>query len=1300
MKRACEKFKTAGSASSAKPDTYKQIAGSLPDLFIHAGIRPVKINFGWMKNLFSILLFLSFISHPTLAQLVPGFRYQAVMRAENGEIIKDQLIRLRLSILNGGEVVYTETHTDTTNSFGLTNLMIGEGLTTDDFSAVPWSEKELYLKIELDELGSGEYRDMGVSRLGSVPYALYSLNGKEGPQGIQGEQGVPGLPGENGEPGADGPQGERGIQGETGPAGPKGEKGDPGTGLSNRGAWKQDTSYHTGDYVFNRSSDNADINSMWILQSTGDYASALQPYIDPSHWVEFEAPKGEQGDPGPAGAPGTSLTNRGNWAAGIYNQGDYVSSESSASPSVNAIWFLKGSSSYNSTLKPSSDPSNWTELIGPRGDQGIQGLQGSQGIQGIPGTNGTNGTSLTNRGTWTSGTYNPGDYVSARSYASATINSIWFLKGSSSYNSSAQPYLDLSKWTELAGPPGTSSWIDGSGKVSTLNKVGIGTASPSSMLSIQGADTVLFEVKNQLGQTVFAVYDNGAALYVDAGKGGRGGFAVSGRTAAKGIAGDIMIVTPDSVRFYITDSTGVKGGRGGFAVSGRTPAKGSTGDFLSVTPRLTSVTFEDPLVKGGRGGFAVSGRTANKEISSPEFFKVTPDSTRVYVNESSAKGGRGGFAVSGRTPAKGSFNEYINIASGTSVDTVNSRATLLWYPRREAFLSGKVLVQSPDSVGKNSMATGYESKSIGEQSQALGYKAIARGRQSTAIGNNAVADRDYSFAFGYNPKANGISSFAFGYNAAANNSDAYAFGAGAVASGTGSFAFGSTGRDTLGNNTGVVTRAQGNYSFAIGQGSRSIGYGAISYGLNNTSTGDYSATLGIGNTSVNNYDFAQGYGSSASGGSSYANGFYCKSSGSYSFAYGMLAEATGFGSIAIGTPSTAGTIPNTVTGNTRASGYQSVAIGKGVESNSFASTVLGQQNYIPSGISATTWVATDPLFVIGNGNGITFVPSKALVRHNALTILKNARTGINTSAPGYTLEAYDDQNTPAVIVHYYNQSRGGISAFESQRVGLLTTSSGDDLVFGYVSNSSQDYFYNSFVERMRIDNSTGYVGINISNPQYSLDVKGRCRYISPGAGTTAGFWLANYGLTSKAFVGLTDDNGTYTGIYGAGAVGWGLIMDNNTGCIGIGVGTPTYRLELPNNSGISVGQGKAYAWPTYSDARVKLNQNEIEYGLEELLQLKPKRYLHYSSTFQNGELVLDKQSGRKDIGLVAQEVYSLIPEAVNRPADESKDLWTMDYEKIIPVLVKGIQEQQTEIDLLKKDNAEMKKRILELENKK
>ncbi len=47
---------------------------------------------------------------------------------------------------------------------------------------------------------------------------------------------------------------------------------------------------------------------------------------------------------------------------------------------------------------------------------------------------------------------------------------------------------------------------------------------------------------------------------------------------------------------------------------------------------------------------------------------------------------------------------------------------------------------------------------------------------------------------------------------------------------------------------------------------------------------------------------------------------------------------------------------------------------------------------------------------------------------------------------------------------------------------------------------------------------------------------------------------------------------------------------------------------------------------------------------------------------------------------MAQEVYGVIPEAVNTPQDETSDLWSMDYEKLVPVLIKAIQDQQNLIE--------------------
>ena len=59
---------------------------------------------------------------------------------------------------------------------------------------------------------------------------------------------------------------------------------------------------------------------------------------------------------------------------------------------------------------------------------------------------------------------------------------------------------------------------------------------------------------------------------------------------------------------------------------------------------------------------------------------------------------------------------------------------------------------------------------------------------------------------------------------------------------------------------------------------------------------------------------------------------------------------------------------------------------------------------------------------------------------------------------------------------------------------------------------------------------------------------------------------------------------------------------------------------------------------------------------------------------------------------MAQEVHEIIPEAVSRPEDETKELWALDYNKLVPVLVKAVQEQHQEIESLKTRIQALKKR--------
>jgi len=94
----------------------------------------------------------------------------------------------------------------------------------------------------------------------------------------------------------------------------------------------------------------------------------------------------------------------------------------------------------------------------------------------------------------------------------------------------------------------------------------------------------LFEVKNNLGQTVFAVYNEGVRVYVgDGEKGVKGGFAIGGFDGSKQEPQEYLRVTSDSTRIYVKNPAR-KGVKGGFAIGGFDGSKGETGNYLNITP--------------------------------------------------------------------------------------------------------------------------------------------------------------------------------------------------------------------------------------------------------------------------------------------------------------------------------------------------------------------------------------------------------------------------------------------------------------------------------------------------------------------------------------------------------------------------------------------------------------------------------------------------------------------------------------------------------------------------------------------
>ena len=106
-----------------------------------------------------------------------------------------------------------------------------------------------------------------------------------------------------------------------------------------------------------------------------------------------------------------------------------------------------------------------------------------------------------------------------------------------------------------------------------------------------------------------------------------------------------------------------------------------------------------------------------------------------------------------------------------------------------------------------------------------------------------------------------------------------------------------------------------------------------------------------------------------------------------------------------------------------------------------------------------------------------------------------------------------------------------------------------------------------------------------------------------------------------------------------------------------------------------------------ADLKLKTNVQDMQVGtLGQVLRLRPKTYRYLASASSNA---LSLPTGDQ-VGFVAQDVarYSrnLVTEVTVPSAEKGKPdekFLSVDYIKVVPLLVKALQEQQAQIDALK-----------------
>ena len=387
--------------------------------------------------------------------------------------------------------------------------------------------------------------------------------------------------------------------------------------------------------------------------------------------------------------------------------------------------------------------------------------------------------------------------------------------------------------------------------------------------------------------------------------------------------------------------------------------------------------------------------------------------------------------------------------------------------------------------------------------------------------------------------------------------------------------------------------------------------------------GNYSFAAGNGTIASGENSVAMGTSATAEGISSLAIGINTNASGLYSMAFGPQSIASADFSTAIGATAIASGHGSTSIGITsKAIAKFSIAIGENVTANSLRSISLGSYNDPIVQAPNNEWTLTDPLLIVGNGPDFTDIK-------NAFVIGKNGHVYIDPS----------------------NKSNGTLGG-NSLMFGDYHLS-GEGINSKRTANENQDGldFYTASNIRMSITNS-GNIGINNTTPTVPLSFA-----------ATTGPKISLYSGTANAH-------------YGFGVQGYQLqvFSDNVLARISFGyytAGAFTERMFLDNNTGVLNVAGINYA----SDERFKKQITPLQNPIEKIESINGVEYYMRADEFPSKHF-----DNKLQVGLLAQEVEKILPQAVQTGADGYKGI---DYARLVPLLVEGIKEQQKQINELK-----------------